>query len=193
MFHIQEKKVIILISSVVLVFLLIGGLIIYPQYFKIKETNNQITELRQQLETKYERAKQYHKSQTNLAAAKKLSESLNSRFLKKGEEIKLITLLEGKADNLNLKQQLNLNSTYAPLTNNLYSIDLEISVAGDYKKVMDFINWLQRNTFYLSINQVTITKSVPPTLVQDKTKTTPATPPPALVTCNLKTAVYVQD
>lgn len=191
MIHIQEKKFLILIGGVVLIFILIGGLIIYPQYRQIKETNGQITSLREQLETKYERAKQYHKSQTNLASAKKLTEAVNRNFIKKGEEIKLITILEEKAESYGLKQELNLNSNYNKLANKLSTIGLEITISGNYKDALAYLGFLQRNTFYLSIDQVTITKNTPPTLTPEKSKPAPA--PQTLVTFNLKTAVYVQD
>jgi len=191
MFNTQEKKFVILIGVVFLVFVLIGGLIIFPQYSKIKKTNNEITALRQELETKYERAKQYHKSQTNLATAKNLTDTVKARFLKKGEEIKLITILENKADSLGLQQKLNLSSNYTKLSNNLSSIGLEIVIVGDYKKVLEYLEFLQKNTFYLSLNNLTITKSTPPSLITDKTK--PQTAPASLTAFNLTTAVYVQE
>ncbi|MCX6779034.1 MAG: hypothetical protein NTU97_02275, partial [Candidatus Magasanikbacteria bacterium] len=186
-----EKKFIVLISAIVLVFVLIGGLIIFPQYSKIKETNTQITALRQELETKYERAKQYHKSQTNLATAKKLTDEVKTRFLKKGEEIKLITILENKADALGLRQDLKLSSTYTKLPNNLSSIGLEIIITGDYKKTIEYLDFIQKNTFYISLDNLTITKSSPPPSTTDKNKI--VTSPDTLTTFNLTTTVYVQE
>lgn len=190
MFPIQEKKFILAIAIIAFLFILINGLIVFPQYKKIQSSNQQITALREDLEKHYEKAKQYRKSRTNLTETKKITEEVNQYFLKKGEEIKLITILEDKAETLELTQELKLNSNYLKLANKLSSINLDISITGNYSQAVTYLNFLQKNTFYLTLDRVTITRSpILKTNEKEKNQTDSSTP----VTFNIKTTVYVQE
>lgn len=189
MFHLQEKKFIYLIGGTFLFFIMIAGLIIFPQYQGIKKINEEIVSLRTDLEAKYERAKQFHRSQTHLSEAKKVAEELDKKILKKNQEINFITLLENKSDSLKLKQSLNLSTNYTTLSNNLYTLDLDITVIGDYPKILEYLDYLQKNTYFLNINQLTFSKGAPNSFIPTSLNKSTSTP----VTLDIKTSVYVEE
>lgn len=190
MFPIQEKKFILVIAIIAFLFILINGLVVFPQYKKIQKANQQITALREDLEKRYEKAKQYRKSRANLTETKKIAEEVNQYFLKKGEEIKLITILENKAEALGLDQDLKLNSNSTKLANKLSAINLDISITGDYAHAVTYLNFLQKNTFYLSLERVTITQAPTPKITEKEKNSAQSSTP---VTFNIKTIVYVQE
>ncbi|MBI5731761.1 MAG: hypothetical protein HY982_00170 [Candidatus Magasanikbacteria bacterium] len=186
MFHFQEKKFIYLTGAASLASLLLIFGIIYPKAAAIKNLNQKITALRSELEIKHELAKQIHKSNVNLATAKKLTEDLNSRFLKKGEEIKLITLLEKKAEKFNLNLSLSLDSSYQKTEYDLFSLALSFSLSGDFANLLRFLDELQNNSYFFSITDLSFFKGKP---------ANPAVPPTASppITLTFKAMVYAQD
>lgn len=162
---------------------LISILIIYPKYLEINKLNRDIFKLREGLEIKYEQAKRLRKSQISLAASKKISEKLDGRILKKGDEVKLISFLENAAEKIGLKQEIHLAPGYKKINEDLSTIDLNIEAAGTYLKLLGYLNTLEKNTYYLEIPEITITKA--PTLDAKK--------PADLLVLTLKVTAYVQN
>src|SRR3989339_1310319 len=186
MFNLQEKKFIYLIGGTFLIFVIIAFLIILPQYQSIKQINKQIVDLRTELEAKYERAKQFHRSQTHLSEAKKIADDLNKKILKKNQEINFITLLENKSDSLQLKQNLNLSTNYNKISENFYTLDLDITVIGTYPNILEYLDFLQKNTYFLTINQLTFSKGAPTSFNLSSLIKTTSTP----ITLGIKTSIY---
>ncbi len=182
----QEKKIIYLSVTAGVAFLLISFLIIIPSYQKIKEINQQIFSLRSQLEIKYEEAQRVHKSQIKFGEAKKLSDQLNNRFLKKGEELSLITSLETLADKYGLKQNLSLNPQLLKDQFNYPYLELSISLTGQLPGLMNYVENLEKSNHYNYINEINITRGSAPALGNQRNISNP-------LTLNFKAQIYVQQ
>lgn len=172
--------------AVSIFFLLIFSLIIFPNYRSIKKINQQIADLRSNLEIKYERAKHLHQSQVHLADVQKITKEWNKKFLKKGDEIKLITSLENLAEELNLQQTLSLGSVYQPLKNGFLSLDLNSTISGEYKNILRYIDTLQNQVSSLAINEISASQGGPASVLERKKIKNP-------VTSSLKMNLYVQE
>lgn len=137
-FQSHEKKIFYLTGGIAVVWVLIVGLLIYPRYLAITKINSEITDLRTQLELKYEKTKRLHKSQINLASAQALVSQQDNLFLKKGEELKLIVALEGLAEKYKLNQKINLSPTPRTVKPKLSAFELSVSVAGDFSSLKGY-------------------------------------------------------
>lgn len=177
MWQIHEKKLIYLTIGIAGLFLIVGVTVIYPQYREIEKINQEIFAMRTTLEKKYETTKQMHKSQVNLTTAKKIAAELESLFVKKGEEIKIVTALEKLAEQLSLEQNLSLSSTANKISENLSDLDLQITVAGNFQNLMKYLEALEKNDFLFAMTDVSlISKNGPASLL-----------------LSLKAKIYVQN
>ncbi len=175
MFQSHEKKLIYFTLAILAFFLLIGALIIYPQFRKIQKINQQIFETRSALEVKYEKTRRLHKSQVRLAEAKKIASDLRSGFIKFGDEIKFISALENLADKYGLDQKLNLSSVSREIGPGLNKVELQIIAKGEFLKLAEYLSALNRHEFLVSISEVSFTRDSPSSL-----------------TLSLKANIYVQ-
>lgn len=177
MWQMHEKKLICFTLGIAGLFLIVGTTIIYPQYREIEKINQEISTIRTALEKKYETAKQMHKSQINLTAAKKISAELQSLFVKKGEEIKIVTALERLAEQLSLEQKLSLSPAANKLNDDLSDLDLQIAVTGNFQNLMKYLESLEKNDYLFAITDVNLSsKNGPSSLL-----------------LSLKAKIYVQN
>lgn len=147
----HEKKLIYITAGIAVVLFLIVGLVIYPRYRAIVQTNRQITEMRVKLETEYAKSKMLHRSQVNLAVAQKLAKEVNESILKNGEELKFIVGMENLADKLSIAQKLSLGSGLRTVRPGLSAIELNITAGGDLKKILQYIEELENSAYLLSV------------------------------------------
>lgn len=176
MWQTHEKKLIYFTLGIAILFLIVDATIIYPQYREIEKINWEIFTIRTALEKKYETTKQMHKSQINLTTAKKISLDLQSLFIKKGEEIKIVTALENLAEQFSLKQNLSVRSTANRVNENLSEVDLEITVTGDFQNLMQYLETLEKNDYLFALANVSLNSGNGPTLL-----------------LSLKAKIYVQN
>lgn len=184
--HLQEKKIICLSLAAGIAFLLISGLLIFPNYQKIKEVNKQIFDLRSQLEIKYKSAKQIHKNQVKFSEIKKLVAQYENKFLKKNGELSLITLLENRAEKFNLAQDINLNPELLASKKELSMFELDIRLTGELQNIMRYLESLNKDSYFISLTDLNFTKGGPLKLKDQKKSGNP-------ITLNLQTKVYVQE
>lgn len=177
MWQIHEKKIIGFTLGLAGLFLMVGAAVIYPQYREIKKINQEIFTIRTTLEKKYEATKQMHKSQINLTTAEKISAELDSLFVKKGEEIKIVKALERLAEQLSLEQNLSLSSAANKVNDNLSDLDLQITVTGNFQNLMKYLEALEKNNYLFAITDVNVnSKNEPSSLL-----------------LSLKAKIYVQN
>lgn len=175
-FELHEKKAIYITAAVGATLLLVGGLVIFPKYRAISRVNQSITEARTQLELKYEKTKRLHKSQISLAAVQKIVDAAYARLLKQGQELQFILALENLAERLNLSQNLNLASTPRHLQKGLAALDLDISVTGNFRDLLEYLEALERNRYPVSVVDLELSSG-------DKN----------ILTLTIKAEVYVED
>lgn len=146
MYNLQshEKKIFYLTGGFVLAWVLIIGLLIYPRYRAITKINGEISELRAQLELKYEKTKRLHRSKINLASAQDLISQYQELFLKKGDELKLIVALETLAEKHHLNQKINMSPEPRVVTKKLSAFDLNVSVSGNFSDLLAYLYDLER-------------------------------------------------
>lgn len=145
MYNLQahEKNIFYLTGGIALAWILIVGLLIYPRYRAISKINSEITEMRTQLELKYEKTKRLHRSKINLSSAQALVNQYNDLFLKKGEELKLIVALEALAEKYQLSQKISLSPSPRAVTPKLSAFDLSVSVTGDFSNLLNYFDDLE--------------------------------------------------
>lgn len=177
MWQVHEKKLIYFTLGVAGLFLIVGATIIYPQYRGIEKINQEILAVHKTLEQKFETTKQMHKSQINLIAAKKIGAELQLLFVKKGEEIKLVTALERLAEQLCLEQNLSLSSTANKVSEHLSDFDLQITVVGNFQNLMKYLEALEKNDYLFAITGVSLNSKNGP----------------ASLLLSLKAKIYVQN
>ncbi len=153
----HEKKLIYLTLSILASFLLVGGLVIYPQYRAIQKTNQQIFVIRQDLETKYERSRYLHRSQHFLVTAKQLVSDQQKLFLKNGAEIDFISFLEGLADKNSLEQKLTISSPTKEAGDEFSKINLQVTARGDFRNLMNYLSALEHGRFLATISEIRFT------------------------------------
>jgi len=150
----HEKKLIYLTLSILASLLLVGGLIIYPQFRAIQKMNQQIFEMRQDLETKYERSRYLHRSQHFLVSAKQLVRDLQELFLKNGAEIDFISFLEELAEKNSLEQKLTISPPVKETGDEFSRINLRVTARGDFKNLMNYLSALERGRFLATNSEI---------------------------------------
>lgn len=186
MFHYQEKKIIYLAALAAGAFILISLLIIFPNYQNIKQTNQRIFDLRTQLEIKYAGAKQVHRVQIKFGEAKKITNDFADKFLKKGQELALITKLEALAEQHNLTQNISLNPEPQAFKKDMFFLETSITLTGAFKDIMDYLDSLNKDTYFISLTNLNFTKGGAKEILAQKKVDNP-------LTLNLKAQAYAQN
>ena len=187
MLETHEKKVIYITAAVGALLLLIIVLMIYPKYNSIVRVNQSITNARMQLELRYEKTKRLHRSQISLSTVQKLVDEIYGRLLKKGEELQFILAMEGLAEKLQVKQSLVLGPAPRHIQKNLAAFSLDISAAGNFPNLMEYLEALEKNQYPLTILYFNFAGA------EEKSAVAPEVGVQRPITLTIKAEVYVQD
>src|SRR3989339_1636619 len=149
-----SKKIILTVMILSLAALLIIFGVFLPVINYIKKTNDDSYKLRTFLEQRYEQ------SRKSKITRKKMDEIRDSfvdfiPFLyKKGDDLKLITYLEGLAAKHKLAQSIS-NSMLDQIAGNQIAIGLNLS--GEYKHVFEYMTNLESSDYFINIEELQLT------------------------------------
>lgn len=129
-------------------------LVIIPMTKRIMKISNDITDLKTNLEKEYNEKQNL---KTVMARIKKLeasSEKFSSIYVKEGEELNFITLLEDLAERHDLQQKINLSSTTTGMER-----DMNIKLTGNYFDILKYLYDLRRMDYWINLNSISINKT----------------------------------
>ncbi|MFA5047793.1 MAG: type 4a pilus biogenesis protein PilO [Patescibacteria group bacterium] len=150
----RANKFILSITGSIILVLLIVALVIYPQAAAIIGINLQINQEKVSLEKKISLGINVKQVKASLEQIESSIGNLNQMFIKPGEEIDFLNLL----DRLGSQRQLTLSVipdfNGKKINSALRSIPLEISATGPYSDIYGFIHDLEAMPYYYDIDQV---------------------------------------
>lgn len=117
-----KQKIIITNIGILLILFLIFGLIIIPAGKQILDLRNNIKQIENDLEQRYEQTKKLKKSLQELDTIRAQTAELRSTIPKIGDELMIITTLENIARQHNIEQNLSLNLINESLSKNPKSL-----------------------------------------------------------------------
>ncbi len=149
-----------IIKNLILITILIVVMSVFnmPLYKKINRINIKFTEARDEYSANFEQGNSYEKS---LAQYNNLIDKLptfENTFYSAGQELTLITELEGLASKHNLNQIIDLSSEKKELSENVLSMGLKLDLSGDFSDIVNYINDLESMKFKISINSLNLQK-----------------------------------
>jgi len=127
--------------------------IIIPASNYISKLNAETSELKKYLERKYESSMRLRSSIKKAVNVQQETENFSIHIYKKGDELKLITLLEDLAATNKVNQRIistNLDKT----ENNIVKISLVIN--GLYLDVLNYLSNLEAATYFFNITELGI-------------------------------------
>lgn len=148
-----EKKTFISIAAFAGTTLLIIGLVIVPTVRYILQLDEQTNTMRVLLEKKNERAINFRSTIKQIEKIKNEAPNFSSHFFVAGQELKLITMLEGLASKNNISQRIN-SSNIDAIANQQMLVSLTIS--GDYEKVLNYLSDIELLPYFITITHLTI-------------------------------------
>lgn len=150
----KKNTIIIIIGILILIFLLIG-LINIPTVSDILKLKKMIYLERVDLEKKYLRSQVLKKILSDFERVQPQKEKIDSIFIPLGKELEFITTLEEYASKHKVKQEVSIGKTIDK--SGVYTISpLNIKLEGNFKNTLDYINDLNKISYYYNILSLTI-------------------------------------
>ncbi|OGH69580.1 MAG: hypothetical protein A2754_03060 [Candidatus Magasanikbacteria bacterium RIFCSPHIGHO2_01_FULL_47_8] len=154
-----EKKIIFIVAAFALVSLLIIFTIIWPTIIRIKELDRETYELRVYLEKRYERSLNQRSTLRRLDEIKLAVQGFPDHIFNAGEELRLITTLEGIAAKNKVAQRIT-GSNVDKITNQ--SLKISLTITGDYTRVLSYLTDIENLDYFLTVQQLQLSASIDP-------------------------------
>lgn len=138
---------------------IMGVLIIYPALKKIITIKKEIATEKIALEKKLDMGLNAKKIKDDLKKVEDESLILDSVFIKKGDELKLLSDIESLAAKNSITVTLKPDFTGVDLKNGVTRNSLEINAQGNFKNLMSFLNELDSTEFYIITDQINLSKA----------------------------------
>jgi Tfp pilus assembly protein PilO len=159
-----QKKLFIFISSIVLAVALISFLIVLPSLRQISELKRSINATEEFIEQQYLRTQHTKKSIRHLSEVLVQTEKFYNAVLKKEEELKIITQLEGLAAKNKIDQKIDLQFIEPVAENEKTSVkkqpfdlpyyQISFSNTGEFQNLVAFLQDLEGLDYYLIIDSL---------------------------------------
>jgi hypothetical protein len=161
MIRLNHKNLTTVVSLIlILAITLVSVLVIWPKVKDIKKISDQIKQQKLELETRYQKGQNLKKAYENLEQVKSNQQLITSAVIKQGEELKFITALEETVAGKNIKQKINLSAPKLDTKNNkLQTLNLQISLEGNFLDILRAINEMERLNYYIIIGQLNFASS----------------------------------
>jgi len=161
-----EKKTIFTVIIFAFVSLVIVFTIIWPTIVRIKELDRETYDLRVYLEKRYEKILNQRSSLKKIENIKTEVQAFPEHIFNIGEELQLITILEGVAAKNNVVQRI-AGSNVDKITDQRLKISLNIS--GAYHNVLHYLTDIENLDYFLTVQQLQITAAIDPISHNDTT------------------------
>ncbi len=154
-----EKRILLTIVICSLIAAGIIAIIIIPSMKRIQELNAETNQLRDYLERKHERAVDLTIALKTLAKIGPEVDSFGTYLFFSGDELKLITTLEGIAAKNNVVQKIN-TSNLGKTNNDI--LTLSVTVSGSYASVIQYIQDLETIKYFVTIRHIQLVAATDP-------------------------------
>lgn len=154
-----KNKIILNITSVVVLIAGASYFIIIPTIKAIKKMGSDIDTIRFDLEKKYIKGQSLNKLSNNLKKIESKLDSLDTIFINHNRALEFITTLEGTAADSNITQKINLMTDKALAENQYKKIPLQIMATGSYADILQYIINLETLSYYINITNIDINKT----------------------------------
>lgn len=148
-------KIIISVAALALLVVVIFFFIIVPAVRNIKETANEIYELRIYLEKKYQDSLKTRLTKKKLEQIKQNSTNLSAYLFNVKDALKLIQTLETTASNNKVGQKINYSNLDKIKPQTKVKIDLTIS--GQYINVLNYLQAIETMAYFANIESIRLT------------------------------------
>lgn len=145
-----------ILKIVLLIFILaalVAGML-WPTVLNVQSTTGETVDLRGYIEQKYDQSILSRVTKRKIEDIKKEYPDLSRHLFRKGEELKLITYLEGMALVNNLAQTIN-SSNIDKVTDN--KVMLSMNLTGDYDNILKYLVDLESSEYLLNIEKLQLT------------------------------------
>jgi len=152
-----------LIIIVIIIFIIPNVIMISDSAKNIKETLAKLENLEKTSQNKEEVQKNYQIIKDNYAV-------LDQLIPKKGEELNFITTLEEIANDNNVQQKMNLLLAEAGQNKNTPAniLPFQLTLDGNLYNILNYLNDLESNEFYLNINKIEINQNASPSQIDQE-------------------------
>lgn len=149
------QKIIISVVTLALLTVTILVLIIIPTISNIKETANEIYELRTYLEKKYQDSLKTRLTKKKLEQIKQNSTDLPVHLFNVKDALKLIQILETTANNNKVEQKINYSNLdkIKPQT----KVEIDLTISGQYLNILNYIQAIETMTYFANIENIRLT------------------------------------
>ncbi len=151
-----KLKITISMIAVLIFIVIIILFVIVPTINDIKNISSSIYQERIELEKKYLRGQLLKKTVSDFEAIKPQQDILDEIFIKDGEELRFVSILEDLADNNGVRQSLELQTKNIEEKKGIKYIPLKITVSGKFQQVMSYLNDLEMLKYYFNISDIRI-------------------------------------
>ncbi|HNZ86568.1 MAG TPA: type 4a pilus biogenesis protein PilO [bacterium] len=129
-----------------------------PTIKSIKEKSKEIKQQRLELNMAMDLTSDSSDSKENIGVLKKRLSPIESTFLKKGEELDFIKMLESIALKNNINQTIVPETQKENTDNSFSTMNLKLTLTGSFKNVFNYIVEIESLPNYINIKSINITK-----------------------------------
>ncbi len=151
-FNIERKTILILIFFLISTLLVLFG-IMWPTIRYISKVNKETIQLREYLEKKYENTQAVRSSKKMIVEANSIMTEYQKHLFFKGDELKLITMLENLATENNITQKIDSSNLDAIKGD---SVNISLSLNGDYENIINYLAALEKKDYFINISMLRI-------------------------------------
>lgn len=154
-----RKKTIILVTIIAVAISAIAIFAIIPTIKNIKNISFKVNLMKIEVEKDYDNRITLRNAIEKLRKIQTATENFLDIYIKKNEELELITSLEDIADRYSLSQEINLMyaKETAP-TEEKNQVGIQISLKGDYMNIIRYLYDLRRMPYYINFSSIAVNK-----------------------------------
>jgi len=154
-----EKKTIIFLTIISIVTIGIVGGVILPTLYNIKNLEDETSKIRQYMEKKYQDTRSLSNSKQKIEEIQTMMADFEEHLFYRGDELQLITMLENLATANKVNQKINQSNLDKTGDG---TITFSITVNGDYINVLQYLNTLEKQKYFINIKQLTFSSAFTP-------------------------------
>ena len=144
--------------TLVAMFGIVTGLLIYPAFHKIISIKQEISKEKSDLEAKLNMGLNAKRIKEELDGIENSLQNLDTVFIKQGEELNLLSSFEAIANKhqvtLSIKPDFN-----GQAINGIVKIPMELKANGNFNNLMSFANDLDTTAFYFVTDNLSLKKN----------------------------------
>ncbi|HQF57050.1 MAG TPA: hypothetical protein PK831_00915 [Candidatus Magasanikbacteria bacterium] len=155
------KKLFLSLIILVIIIFAICIIVLYPTIKTIISLGSEITEIQQEVEEKYDLSKKLRRSLQEIDQVEKNTNQYAKAYIKRGDELSIITALENMATENNIDQTINITFIEnQPTDKNALAQYYKISFVnnGYFSDQISYLDSLNKLPYYLIIQNINLEK-----------------------------------